>query len=175
MKTILISFSPEETKKIGKKLAKKLIKRQKKAQVLSLEGELGGGKTTFLKGLAKGVGIEVLIRSPSFVIMKKYKLEGRKRKVESGKRELKVKSGKKFKKSTSHFPLPTFYHFDCYRVQKSREIISLGWKEITSNPKNIVAVEWGNRIKNILPQDHIQIRFEFLDEYKRRITIANLY
>jgi tRNA threonylcarbamoyladenosine biosynthesis protein TsaE len=67
-----------------------------------------------------------------------------------------------------------FYHLDCYRVQKPKELLILGFKKITSDPKNIVAVEWAERIKKIMPRNTIWIKFEFIDENKRKIRISKL-
>jgi tRNA threonylcarbamoyladenosine biosynthesis protein TsaE len=64
-----------------------------------------------------------------------------------------------------------FYHFDCYRINKPEEILELGFKKIISNPKNIVAIEWPEKIKDILPKNTIYINFKFVDENKRDIII----
>jgi tRNA threonylcarbamoyladenosine biosynthesis protein TsaE len=65
-----------------------------------------------------------------------------------------------------------FYHIDCYRISKPKEILELGFKEITSNPKNIVAVEWAEKIKKILPKDAIWVNFEFINKKNRRIFVT---
>jgi tRNA threonylcarbamoyladenosine biosynthesis protein TsaE len=127
------------TQKLGEDLAKDILKRdpQKQAIFLGLTGNLGGGKTTFMQGFAKGLGIKDKILSPTFVIMK-------------------------------HFG--NFYHIDCYRINKPEEILELGFKEIITDPKNIVAVEWPEKIKKFLPQSTIYIDFEFIDDNTRKIT-----
>lgn len=134
----------KETQKLGKKLAKK-IKSGKGAAVLGLQGDLGGGKTTFLQGLAKGLGIKEKILSPTFVIMKRFKI------------------------NIKHFK--NFYHIDCYRLNSPKDIEELGIKDIILNPKNIVAIEWSERIKKILPKSAIIIKFVFIDKNKREIVI----
>ena len=143
-----LTNSAKETENLGKNLAKFFLKSKDynlKPIILSLNSELGGGKTTFIKGFFKGLGVKYLIKSPTFVIMKSYKLQ--------------MKSYK------------LFYHFDCYRILKSKEILELGFKEIISNPKNIVAIEWGGKIKSILPNDYSQIKFKFIDKNKRKIEL----
>jgi len=167
---IIITNSPFQTKKIGKNFSKKIKDRKnKKAVVLGLVGDLGGGKTTFLQGLAKGLGIKEKVLSPTFIIMRKYALESRKWPIARGLGPIgKVESGKK---ATLCPPLSTFYHFDCYRIQKPKEILDLGFKEIISDPKNIVVIEWAEKIKKILPKDTIWINFEFKDKNKRKIRI----
>ena len=139
MKKEFLTTSPSQTKKLGERLAKGIKKKRLKetAFVIGLEGELGGGKTTFLQGFAKGLGIKERILSPTFVILKKFK---------------------------------NFYHIDCYRIKKPKELLDLGFKEIISNPKNIIVIEWANKIKNIMPKDTIWIDFKFVNEKKRRIS-----
>lgn len=139
-----ITKSAEETQKLGEKLARE-IKSGKTAVVLCLQGDLGGGKTTFLQGFAKGLGIEEKILSPTFVIMKKFQIPS--------------------------LNFKHLYHFDCYRINKPEDILELGWKEIILNPKNIVAIEWPERILKILPQSTIIIKFIFIDKDKREITV----
>lgn len=136
------------TKKIGENLAKKIIKKRKKekqALILALKGDLGSGKTIFLKGFAHGLGIKEKIQSPTFIIMKSFKL-----------------FLKKFKR---------FYHFDCYRINKPREILKLGFRKIIKDPKNIVAIEWAEKIRKILPKNVIWIEFDLVNKTKRRIKI----
>ena len=62
-----------------------------------------------------------------------------------------------------------FYHIDCYRIRKPKEILDLGFKEIISNPENIVAIEWADRIKKILPKNALVLKFKFIDKLKREI------
>lgn len=148
----LFSNSPLKTKKIGEILGKEVlkIKRKKRAFVLGLEGDLGGGKTTFLQGFAKGLGIKEKILSPTFVMMKRFKI-----------RENSRPNSHKF---------ATFYHIDCYRIQKPKEILNIGFKKIISNPQNIIAIEWVDRIHKILPKDALILKFKFISQKKREIN-----
>ena len=136
-----------ETALLGEGVAKKILKNKqnKKAQILALYGDLGAGKTTFLQGFAKGLGIKERILSPTFVIFKKFKIQD------------------------SSFNL--FYHIDCYRLKDSKDLLGLGFEEFSSNPKNIIAIEWSEIIEDILPKDKTSIRFKFEDEKRRIITI----
>lgn len=146
-----LSKDEKETKKIGRDLAEKILKKKKeKAIVLSLEGDLGGGKTTFLQGFAKGLGIKEKILSPTFIIVRKNKIPGKKR---------------------SNFKY--FFHFDCYRIKKEEEILDLGFNDYISKSENIIAIEWGDRIKGILPKETIVFKFIFIDKEKRKIIIKN--
>ena len=63
-----------------------------------------------------------------------------------------------------------FYHFDCYRINKAEEILGLDFKNIIENPKNIVAVEWPEKIKKFLPKKFIEIDFKFIDDKTRELT-----
>jgi len=144
-----VTQNSTQTKKSGKVLGQEIlkIKPSKNAFFLCLQGELGGGKTTFLQGLARGLGIKENILSPTFIIMKRFNIQG-----------------SRFK---------NFYHIDCYRIEKPKEILSLGFKEIIKSPQNIIAIEWAERIKKIIPQNATWIRFEFVDKKKRRIIVKN--
>lgn len=145
MKKEYISSSSEKTKKLGEKLAKEIIKRplQKKAFIIGLRGELGGGKTTFLQGFARGLGVKEKILSPTFVILRKFKIRPR-----------------------------SFYHIDCYRIGKPKELLSLGFKEIVSDPQNIIAIEWADQIKKIMPRNAVWVRFEFISGKRRKIIFS---
>ena len=140
----ILANSACQTKKIGEKMAKEILKKplEKTAFVIGLLGDLGGGKTTFIQGFAKGLGIKQRITSPTFVIMRRYQT-GR----------------------SDRF----FYHFDCYRIQKPKEILDLGFQEIISNPQNIVAIEWAERIEKIMPKNTLFLKFDFINAKKRKI------
>jgi tRNA threonylcarbamoyladenosine biosynthesis protein TsaE len=144
---IFITLKSSETKKLAQRFAQKILKigPKNKAIILSLVGNLGSGKTIFIQGFAKELGIKEKVLSPTFVIFKKHKIES----------------------STNSFR--NFYHFDCYRIKKASEVLTLGFKEIISHPENIVAIEWADKIKRILPKGSISIFFVFLGKNKRKI------
>lgn len=143
--------SYQQTQKLGEKLAEEIIKNgsQETAVVLGLRGNLGGGKTTFLQGLAKGLGAKEKILSPTFVIYKKFQIQ------------------------SSNIKFTDFYHFDCYRINKAEEILELDFKKIISDPRNIVAVEWPEKIKKILPKNAILLSFKFIGKNKREISFKS--
>lgn len=149
MKFEYITISSNQTKKTGEILARNILKPslKDKALILSLEGDLGGGKTTFLQGFARGLGIKEKILSPTFVIMRKFKIQNPKSKFKS------------------------FYHIDCYRVEEPEEILNFDFKRIIKNSKNIVAIEWADRIRRILPPKSILVNFAFVGKNKRKIVI----
>ncbi len=133
--------------------------KRKNALILALSGNLGSGKTTFVQGFLRAAGIRRKITSPTFVLIKNYKL-----KTENYKRA---------------------YHVDCYRINSDaqrgrspdlaerrgnpKELSGLGLKEILNNPENIVLIEWPERIKKILPKDLIWIKFKHGEKENKRI------
>lgn len=67
--------------------------------------------------------------------------------------------------------IKNFYHIDCYRIKNPKELLSLDFKKIIADPKNIVAVEWADQVKKIMPRNTIWINFEFINNKTRKITI----
>ncbi len=129
-----ITKSPEETKKIAEDLAGKI----NSPACIALYGELGGGKTVFVKGIAKGLGIKDVIKSPTFVLMRSY----------SGRMNL--------------------HHIDLYRIKKDEEFLPF---EETLMSDGIVAIEWADRVENLLPENKIEVYFKILSKNKREIII----
>jgi len=160
--TSVHSVSTKQTQSLASQLAKKILAREPRAGalVLALTGDLGSGKTTFIQGLAKGLGIRARIASPTFVIMRKFQIPRNKKRTNS---KFQISKFKTFKK---------FYHFDCYRLQKPEEILELGWREILADPKNIMAIEWPERIKKFLPKETNHLNFKFIDKNQREIRIG---
>ncbi|MDI6777625.1 MAG: tRNA (adenosine(37)-N6)-threonylcarbamoyltransferase complex ATPase subunit type 1 TsaE [Patescibacteria group bacterium] len=145
--------SPSQTRKLGEMLAKKI----RGGEIICLMGELGSGKTTFAQGVLKGLGAKGPYTSPTFVVMKKYHVTWN---MEHGTR---TKNKKMFHDA---------YHIDCYRV-RPKDILSLGWEEIIANKKNIVIVEWAERIRRIIPKGAVWLKFVHLDNNKRKISFIN--
>ncbi|OGZ29163.1 MAG: tRNA (adenosine(37)-N6)-threonylcarbamoyltransferase complex ATPase subunit type 1 TsaE [Candidatus Nealsonbacteria bacterium RIFOXYC1_FULL_40_7] len=103
-----------------------------------------------MQGFAAGLGIKEKITSPTFNIFKKYPIKNEPGSYEPG----------------------SFYHFDCYRIEKPKEILDLGFEKIISDPKNIVAIEWAENIKESLPKNTRWINFKFVDKNTRVIDIS---
>ncbi len=143
------SKSVKETQKIASGLAHKISKSSKGA-VIALEGELGAGKTTFIKGFAKALGVKDKVKSPTFVLMKKYELT----------KSLKLKA-------------KSLYHLDCYRVGDEKDLKIPELKEILKEPHNMVVIEWAERVKKILPKNHIKIHIDHVDKNKRKIIVTD--
>lgn len=148
MKKSIVSSSSLQTKTIAKALAKAVLEggKRKGASVLALAGELGSGKTTFVQGLAKGLGVKEKILSPTFILLREFKIK--------------------------HSFFQNLYHIDCYRLDNPvQELLHLGFKNIIADPHNIVVVEWAGRIKKILPKDTLWIVFSS-GAHKRTIRIG---
>lgn len=148
-----VSKNVGETAKIAFDFSSKLEPKGDKATIVGLYGELGSGKTTFMKYLAESFGIKETIQSPTFVIEKIYELPAL-----------------SFKLQASIFS--HLIHIDAYRIEKEEEMINLGWNEIVSDPKNLICIEWPERIAHIIPE-HIKIFFEHISENERKIKIEN--
>jgi tRNA threonylcarbamoyladenosine biosynthesis protein TsaE len=142
MEKIIITNSFEETQKLGLEFAKKV----EEVSILALYGDLGSGKTTFIQGLAKGLRINKKIISPTFIIMRSYKVPVI------------------IKKSY-------FYHIDLYRINDEKDVQELGLIELMKDPRNLLAIEWPEKILKLLPEKRLNLHFEYVDENKRKITI----
>lgn len=130
--------SPEETRRLAAALSPVLLP----GDVLSLAGDLGAGKTTFVQGLAAGLGVTEHITSPTFILMRDY-FGGR-------------------------YPL---LHMDVYRLSRAQELIDLGYEDFL-DPSYIVVVEWGDMVEPLLPPDHLLVTLKHTaDSSTRTITI----
>lgn len=138
----IITNNFEETRKAGYEYAKNL----RGGEVLLLYGELGAGKTTFMQGLAKGLGVTRNILSPTFIIMRTYQLSARKAEK-------------------------TLYHVDLYRIESEKEVIDLGLVELMGDQDTIVAIEWPEKLGSLLPDKKREIFFEYNGEDQRTITL----
>lgn len=150
--------SAKQTQKLGEVLAQELHG----GEIIALRGELGSGKTTFAQGLLKGLKVKGPYTSPTFVVLKEYK---------AGIRNKELGIRKKKNKALIHnskFIIHVF-HVDAYRVT-AKDILNLGWEEIIVDPKNIVIVEWADRIKKIIPARAVWIKFEWIDKNKRKLA-----
>ena len=148
----ILTHSAQETQELGEKISANL----KPGDALALYGDLGSGKTTFIQGLAWGLGIKKRVISPTFVFIRQYE----------------IRETQNVKRITYH--LSRFYHVDLYRIEKVEDARGLGLEEIFADKEAIVVIEWADRIKEILPKKRVDIFFEYLDENKREIKIIKL-
>jgi len=146
----LITKSAEETKQLAMELAQQIPL----SSIITLTGDLGAGKTTFVQGLAAGFGIEKPVNSPTFLIIHRYEL---KTKNETRKDE--------------HISARFLYHIDLYRIDKQDDIVGLGLLDILKEKESIVVIEWAEKMGKFLPEERIDVQFGYRDENKRKITI----
>jgi len=140
---ILETYKAEETFAIGVKIGQ----QAQAGHIYTLTGELGAGKTVFTQGVARGLGIEEPVCSPTFTIIQEYK-DGR---------------------------LP-FYHFDVYRIGDIEEMEEIGYEDYFFG-EGVCLVEWANLIQELLPEQVIEITIEKDLERGfdyRRITIEGI-
>ncbi len=142
-----LSRNLKDTRDIAKQFLATLKPLSDKATIIGLRGDLGSGKTAFTQAVARELGVQDRLTSPTFVILKKYKLP-------------KNKTG--FKKLT---------HIDCYRLKNGRDMLSLGWSEFADNPLNLIFIEWPEIIADILPKGAKMINFRFINENTREIIL----
>lgn len=140
---VIETRSPEETFRLGEELGRKAVP----GQVFTLTGDLGVGKTVFTQGLAKGLGIEEPVNSPTFTIVQVY---------EGGR-------------------LP-FYHFDVYRIGDVEEMEEVGFEDYVMGD-GVSLIEWADLIEEILPEKRTRILIEKDLEQGfdyRKITVEEL-
>ncbi len=143
-----ITLSDAATRKFASQLSRKMVqKNHSESQVFALTGQLGAGKTTFVQGFAKGLGIKEKITSPTFVLIRQHKIPNSQKKL---------------------------FHIDLYRLENPNDLKGLDLEEILSNPDNIVLIEWAEKIKNLLPKKIVQISFEIIDQNSRKIKIFSI-
>lgn len=143
----IFSKSLGDTEKIARDFIKtEFVKNEDGALVVGLYGDLGSGKTAFTQAVAKYLGVKETVTSPTFVIEKIYKLKGG---------------------NFDHL-----IHIDAYRLKIGDELLRLGWEEIAKNPKNIIIIEWPERVAEILPDDVKKIYFTFVGECIRGVEIV---
>jgi len=125
--------SPEETFQWGVLLAKH---SNDLPPVWLLNGELGSGKTTFVQGLAAGLGITERLTSPTFALVHEY-----------------------------HTPLGLFLcHFDLYRLNSAEEVFELGLEDYLLHPRSLCLFEWAERFPDIFPADSLKIQFSHAEQ-----------
>jgi len=158
-----------KTEKDLEKLAEDILilateKKYNHATVLALRGELGAGKTTFTKNLAKILGITESITSPTFVIQKTFSIN-----AENFKNL--ATENKALAEAFSKNIFTQLIHIDSYRLDLSAELAHLGWHDLLNQKENLIVVEWPERIADILPAQHILLKFVHVDETTREVEV----
>ncbi|OIP94923.1 tRNA (adenosine(37)-N6)-threonylcarbamoyltransferase complex ATPase subunit type 1 TsaE [Candidatus Wirthbacteria bacterium CG2_30_54_11] len=138
-----ISRSPEQTIALGQQFSRRL----RGGSTVCLIGDLGAGKTQFMKGIALGLGITRTITSPTFVLLKQYPVPDSE-------------------------PSLTLNHLDLYRVDGDLEALGFGFEDLLTDDQ-ITCIEWADRLTSILPEDAVEIIFTYIDDTTRSISIPN--
>jgi tRNA threonylcarbamoyladenosine biosynthesis protein TsaE len=136
-----------ETKKLAEFLAKKLHKND----VIALYGDLGTGKTTFVRYLVEALGFKSRVQSPTFVLSRRY--------VDRSKSS----------------DVNVINHIDLYRLSNEKDAAEIGITEFLQEPDSITIIEWPEIIESLLPPSTIKIKFEALEDDLRKIYVQNLH
>ncbi len=123
-----------------------LVPRREGATLVTLSGELGAGKTAFTKGVAKALGIEEVVTSPTFVLEKIYQLKNQK--------------------------FTRLIHIDAYRLESAADLASLGFDESMKDPGNLIFLEWPERVAGGLPNAPVELTFSVLPDHSRHLRIT---
>ena len=135
---MIISHSPTETLEFGRQLAAEL----QPGAVLALTGELGAGKTCLVKGIARGLGVEQEVTSPTFTLIHEYR--------------------------GGRLPL---YHVDLYRLDSIEQAVGIGIEEYLPGD-GVTVIEWAEKIESLLPPATKWLRLSLVNDTSRRIEVA---
>ena len=137
----IISNSTFETEQIGENIGKIL----KKKDIIAMSGDLGAGKTAFTRGVARGIGYDGRVTSPTFAIVNEYYCEN-----------------------------DTIYHFDMYRISDGDELYNIGFDDYL-NSDGILIIEWSENILDYLPKDITYVDIKNIDEDTRKLIVGGKY
>lgn len=137
MKVKFTTRSATETEQVAENFAQTLVG----GEILLLKGDLGAGKTHFVKGLARGLGIDDVVTSPTFALHNVY------------------------------FGRLTLNHFDFYRIENSEEAEMLGLNELFYDKNAVSAIEWSERVADLLPPNCITVAIDKVSDSVRIITV----
>ena len=123
--------------------AEKLGRGLKPGAVVALTGPIGSGKTVFIKGLSKGLGVKNPddVKTPTFVLM--HLCQGR----------------------------MDVYHFDLYRLEQEKDLDPIGFDEFVSNPETVSLIEWAERAEKRIPEDAVWIQLKVAGPHSRKIEM----
>jgi tRNA threonylcarbamoyladenosine biosynthesis protein TsaE len=113
-------------------------------KIFVFEGDMGAGKTTFIKVIAKALGVKELVSSPTFSIVNEYEGKG-----------------------------STFYHFDFYRIKNLQEAYDIGYEEYFFSG-NTCFIEWPEKVEELLPEHYIKVEIKMLSENERILSINKI-
>ena len=144
----MVKVALGELQGLAQEVLAKLPEGNERAIILALTGELGAGKTTFVQALAKELGVEDTVQSPTYVLMKKYDI--------------------------SYRQFTSLIHIDAYRLEKTEEFAALKPETFLNDPHNLVCIEWPERIEGALPTPDLVLNFSSKDagEAERYIEVT---
>ena len=145
---IFISRSAQETKEFGYSLGHTYADAMPGIPVVCLWGDLGSGKTTFTQGFAKGLGISGRLLSPTYIIVRRYKLPA----------------------ATGYL-----YHADFYRINSPEDMDAFGISETLAESGSITIIEWPERMGTLLPKIRLDIRFRVMPDGEHEIRIDHIH
>ncbi|MFZ5803199.1 MAG: tRNA (adenosine(37)-N6)-threonylcarbamoyltransferase complex ATPase subunit type 1 TsaE [Candidatus Omnitrophota bacterium] len=136
------SSSPDETLRFAAEFAGSL----QQGDCIALEGNLGAGKTQFVKGIAEGLGFgdPDQVKSPTFVLLHVYPARLR------------------------------VYHLDCYRLRSGKELGDLGFDEFSRDPQGVTCIEWADRVRRFLPLPRYEVSLKIVGEKARKIMVRKI-
>ena len=140
--------SIEELEAVAARLVASCVPRAQGATLVTLSGDLGTGKTTFAKAIARSLGVEEQVTSPTFVIERIYDLT-----------------------SVKARGFERLVHIDAYRLESAHELEVIGWADTVAEPKNIIVLEWPEMVAGLIPSDATAIKITWLSETERDIEI----
>lgn len=127
----MITTSARQTHRFGQQLARRI----RGGEVIALSGELGAGKTVLVKGIAAGLGIQRTITSPTFLLLRVYRVRG-------------------------HKKIRHFVHVDAYRVKHPAELLDAGLGDYLGQPDTVAVIEWADRVRTVLPKRRVDIQLQ---------------
>lgn len=131
------SLNVETTELLGAQVGAQL----RGGEVITLSSDLGGGKTAYVRGIAKGMGSKDHVSSPTFTLTREYRV---------------LATG------------ITLYHFDFYRLSEPG-LMALELQEVLADPTAVVAIEWGDIVNGVLPDERLDIKFTSTSENERKL------
>ncbi len=146
------THTPSDTQAYAKEFVISLCDSQRgapSATIVGLYGNLGSGKTTFVQGVARALGVEGAVASPTFVLQKIYKLD------------------QALQQTFQHL-----VHIDAYRIESLRELDHIGWHDLVADSRTLVCIEWPERVAEGMPA-HIRVACEYIDDTTRSYTISH--
>lgn len=141
-------------------LAARLVKTWRGGDVVGLVGNLGAGKTTFVQGVAKALGIKRAVRSPTFLRMQVYPVSviARTPTAVGGRGNL---HATRLLRRARNDDVKYFVHIDAYRIKNPEQLLELGLEEYLGRKDLLIVIEWAEKIKKILPRRMRWIRFGY--------------